>query len=109
MLWARKFNIPMAEKYPEGFPTTTAKVCPFLVKTVSSDPWSQVQRALCAVTLLCPDRLSDALAALYDAFWVQGKAIHTSDVFQPVLERALGADLAREITQLVGTTFLPGL
>ncbi len=60
-----------------------------------------MQRILCAISLVAPEKLSDALSALYRAFWVERKAIVQSDVVQSVLEEVLGEKLAKQILEAV--------
>ncbi|MCJ1366304.1 hypothetical protein MMC16_005432 [Acarospora aff. strigata] len=71
----------MTEEMPEGFPPSTVGI----------------QRALCALTLVAPEKLSDTLSALYHAFWVERKAVQKPEELKPILEKTLGDNLAREI------------
>ena len=76
--WARAFEIPFGERMPEPFPQSTL----------------HVQRALCAVHLLYPGKLVASFAALYRAFWVEGRGpIGEAEVFGPVLRGVLGLSL----------------
>ncbi|KAL2006988.1 hypothetical protein VTN00DRAFT_8426 [Thermoascus crustaceus] len=80
--WARRFSVPMTERMPEGFPPLTLGV----------------QRALCAISLLSPHKLTSAIDALYHSFWVDANtAIGKPEGFMPVLERVLGKEGAEEV------------
>ena len=61
----------------------------------------ETQRALCAVSMLAPQKLIEVITALYHAFWVERKQIGKVDVFGPVLEAVLGKDSGGEILQKV--------
>lgn len=86
--WARQFGIPMSESWPEQFPMTSTL---------------RVQRAICACSVVCPEKLADVIGALYEAFWVEGKAVQLPAHFEPVLERVLGPALGQTVTKLSGT------
>lgn len=80
--WARRFSVPMVERTPEGFPPLTLGV----------------QRALCAISLRSPTKLTDAVDALYRSFWVDSNtAIGNPEGFMPVLEKVLGKEGADEV------------
>lgn len=80
--WAKQFQIPMCENTPEPFPQATL----------------QTQRALCAVQLLEPGKLTACFEALYQAFWVEGQSpIGKVEVFGPVLAKVLGEGRAKEV------------
>jgi len=66
-------------------------------------PTLNTQRALCAIELSHPDKLTDCFAALYQAFWVEGKTIGKPDVFGPVLTQVLGEKDGKAILEKVGS------
>ncbi|KAL2057143.1 hypothetical protein ABVK25_002882 [Lepraria finkii] len=79
--WAHLFNIPMAEEMPPGFPRNTV----------------QVQRALAAVALLQPEKLTETIATLYHMLFVERREIHTLELLGPVFSKILGERPAKEI------------
>ncbi|KAK4958589.1 hypothetical protein LTR66_002837 [Elasticomyces elasticus] len=81
--WAKSFNIPMSEEAPEGFPPNTVNV----------------MRALCALSLTHPQKVSDAFGAMWQAFWVEGQAIVKPEVFGPALVKVLGEKEAKAIME----------
>lgn len=72
------FDIPMTEDMPEGFPPNTL----------------HTQRALTALYMEKPEMVSDALGAIYHAFWVDKKPIAKPEVVAPLLAKALGTSEA---------------
>jgi 2-hydroxychromene-2-carboxylate isomerase len=62
-------------------------------------PTLNTQRALCAIELSHPEKLSDCFAALYQAFWVEGKTIGKPEIFGPVLEGVLGEQEGRKMVE----------
>ena len=84
--WCRRFSIPISEKTPEPFPQLTLGA----------------QRALCAVSLLHPEKLTACFEALYQAFWVEGQTISKAEVFGPVLLSVLGNDKGKEVLAAAG-------
>lgn len=82
--WSKLFSIPMTPDTPEGFPILTL----------------QTQRAMCALELLSPTQMPEALDALYAAFWVHGNSsVGKADGFTPVLEKALGKELTAKVLE----------
>lgn len=65
----------------------------------------KTQRTLCAVEMLCPQRLPEVIATLFHASFVQHKAIHTPEGLLPVIAKILGNSNASEVLAKVG--FLP--
>ena len=61
----------------------------------------KTQRALCALTQTSPEKLPDALTALYHAFWVERQQINKPEVIGSVLEKALGTDVANGVMEKV--------
>ena len=61
----------------------------------------ETQRALCALSILAPERLAEAIAALYHAFFVEKRQIAKVEAFGPVLEAVLGKDLADKVLEKV--------
>ena len=62
-------------------------------------PTLNTQRALCAIEMSHPDKLSDCFAALYQAFWVEGQTIGKPEVISPVLVKVLGDSDAKKIME----------
>ena len=83
--WAKLFNIPMAEQMPPNFPQNTI----------------QAQRALTAVSLLQPERLCDAIAALYNMSFAERQEIHRFEHVWPVFAKMFGDTAAKEIMDKV--------
>ncbi|ERF71667.1 hypothetical protein EPUS_00656 [Endocarpon pusillum Z07020] len=82
--WASLFNIPITRTMPPNFPPLTL----------------QVQRVLTALQLSSPSSLPTALDALYHCFWVEGTPdINNPSTFGPVLEKALGKELAVKVME----------
>jgi 2-hydroxychromene-2-carboxylate isomerase len=71
----------MSKEMPKGFP-------PFTL---------HVMRALAVVETSQPDKLSESIAALYKAMWVDAKPIHEPAVFEAVLADVLGKEGAKNI------------
>lgn len=63
----------------------------------------QVQRALCAVSTLHPQKLTPCIDALYEALWVKGAGapMEKPEGFGPILEQVLGRDAGTEVIQKV--------
>ena len=61
----------------------------------------KTQRALCAVSQLSPEKVPDAIAALYHAFWVEGQQINQPDVIEAVLGKAFGTAVAKSVVERV--------
>ncbi len=66
-------------------------------------PTLNTQRALCAIEMAHPDKLPDSFAALYHAFWVEGKTIGKPEVIGPALQQVFGEAGAKEILEKVGS------
>ncbi|KAI4127606.1 MAG: hypothetical protein LQ347_004530 [Umbilicaria vellea] len=81
--WAKKFNIPMIPETPKGFPANTIPT----------------QRALCALSQISPDKVPDAITALYHAYWVEGQQVNKPDVIEAVLRKALSADVVKKVME----------
>lgn len=75
----------MAEQMPKDFPPLTL----------------HVMRALCALQLTKPERVTDAFDALYREMWVQQKEVHKPEVFTAVLAGVVGEETAREVVAKV--------
>lgn len=63
--------------------------------------YERAQRALVACSLVCPERLEDVTAALYEAFWVEREAVRTPQTSLPTIADVVGDDLARELGRKV--------
>lgn len=66
-------------------------------------PTINTQRALCAVEISQPEKLTDCFAALYHAFWVEGQTIGKPEVISPVLAKVLGDADAKKIMDKIGS------
>ena len=60
------------------------------------------QRALCAVSLLHPNKLTECFEAIYQAVWVEGQTISKPDVFGAVLLRVLGEAKGKDVLAAAG-------
>ncbi|GAB7355203.1 hypothetical protein MBLNU459_g5757t2 [Dothideomycetes sp. NU459] len=85
---AKRFDIPMDGKMPEGFP----------VNTVS------VMRALCVLSQSHPDKLAESFAQLYHALWAEHKDAHKPDVYVPILAGIVGESEAKKVAEQVRLT-----
>ena len=84
--WARRFDVPMSEAIPKGFPAST----------------TEVQLALCAIAINVPEKLVPVAEKLFRGFWGDGdSAVLTSAGFLPILEEEFGADNAQDIIEQV--------
>ncbi|KAF4553906.1 Hypothetical protein D9617_5g067810 [Elsinoe fawcettii] len=84
---AKRFNIPISQVPPQGFPHNT--VSPM--------------RALAALQLSSPDKLPRAIGELYKAYWVDGKQIDKPEVFGVALGKALGEAEAKKVVDAVSS------
>lgn len=119
--WATKFNIPIMEGMPEGFPPNTVTVMlSFRIPSVSHlffpfsfPPYKQTNKPClthppanaCSLLIAAhhPTHLQSSIAACYDAFWVQGKAIQDPAILTAALASALGQSQAQELMKEVGS------
>ena len=64
---------------------------------------TQIQRALCALTLVDAAKLPVAVDALYQAFWAERNAaqVNKPEGLAKLLSRVLGEGLAKEVMQKV--------
>lgn len=86
MRWAKYFNVPMTEKFPEGFPPKTLAI----------------QRALCAISQRFPEKLPAVIEAVYRSFWVdENTRIGDVEGFAPVFETVLGQKATQEVLSAV--------
>ena len=100
--WARYFNVPMADTMPPGFPALTVSVSfPHHLGSSHSYP-HQVGRALCAVNVLAPEKLSDVIAALFHISFAERKPIDKPNDFLPVIAGVLGEKGAKDVAEKVG-------
>lgn len=88
-LWAKKFHVPFAGP-PDGFLESST---------------TQLQQALCVVSVRHPEQLPDLIEVLEEAFWVGRKQLFSRDVFQPVFEQVLGAEKGREVVESVSSPY----
>lgn len=84
--WARRFDIPIADEIPPGFPNNTI----------------QVQRALTAVSLLRPEKLEGTIAALYHQSFAEREDVHTLESIGPIFVNIFGESEAKKILTRVG-------
>jgi 2-hydroxychromene-2-carboxylate isomerase len=86
--WAKRFDIPMAETLPEGWPTRST---------------IKVQRMLTALSLSAEEESQlrgeyvSAIQAIYTAFWVQRQSVHALEVFGKVLADVIGKEVVEEM------------
>lgn len=67
-----------------------------------ADTTNKLQRALCAVQLSHPEKLTSAFDACYAAMWVDRKPVQKPEVFTEVLASVLGsADAAAAVVKKV--------
>ena len=59
----------------------------------------QTQRALCALLQTSPEKVPDAITALYHAYWVEGQQITKPDVIEAVLGKAFSAEVAKSVME----------
>ncbi|KAL9128979.1 MAG: hypothetical protein Q9217_002454 [Psora testacea] len=71
----------MSENMPPGFPQNTINA----------------QRALVAVSLVRPQQLGDAIAALYDASFAKRQEIHRLENIRPIFLKMFGDTVTNEI------------
>ncbi len=86
MRWAHLFQIPITPPKTSTFPFAT----------------HHLQRALAALESTSPDSLPTALDPLYASLWAHGSgpAINDPSTFGPILEEALGKELATKAVEL---------
>ena len=61
----------------------------------------QVQRALAAVALIQPEKLSETIATLYHLSFAERKEVHTLEMLRPVFSRIFGEGQGKEILSKV--------
>jgi len=81
-----QFSIPKASTMPSPFP----------------QPTLQPQRALCAVSVSHPEKLSECFAAFYHAFFVELQTIGKPEVFGECLKKVLGEGDAEKVLEATG-------
>ena len=96
----------MADKVPPGFPRNTVQVGPFLSGPKRETEARQVQRALVAVELLNPEKLTETIAVLYHMSFAEHKEVHTLEVLGPVFERIFGENQAKKLLTKEGQILL---
>ncbi|KAJ5153691.1 Major facilitator superfamily [Penicillium coprophilum] len=80
--WARRFQVPMSEAIPKGFPASTA----------------DVQLALCLLATEYPDKLVPIVERISRGFWEEGNSgVLTQPGFSAIFESELGAENAKRI------------
>ncbi|KAJ5766080.1 uncharacterized protein N7511_003696 [Penicillium nucicola] len=86
--WARRFNVPMSEAIPKGFPAPTV----------------EAQLVLGAITTHAPEKLVSVTDKIYRGFWENGDSnVLNFTGLIPILEEALGTDSASNIVELSKT------
>ena len=58
-----------------------------------------IQRALCAISIACPDKLEDCIAALYQASFAERIDVFNKERLVEVLGRVLGERGAKEVLE----------
>ena len=96
--WAKRFGVPMHEQMPPGFPknTITASIDRTLINYDKLTK-EQVQRALCAVELLFPQKIEATLKVLYHAFFVEHRDITSNDILSELLTAVHGVHKSNEL------------
>ncbi|CAI7593998.1 unnamed protein product [Penicillium bialowiezense] len=82
LYWARRFNVPMSEAIPEGFPAPTA----------------EIQTVLSILAKEAPEQVVAVVQSLYSEYW--GKAnskVLNPEGFSVILEQELGSELAERV------------
>lgn len=72
--WANYLKVPMKKEAPPGFPPNTIIA----------------QRALVAIHLKSPDKLTKAMDALFEAMWTQHANVQDAGTVVEILEKAIG-------------------
>lgn len=91
MRWAKYFNVPMADKFPENFPPKTLAI----------------QRALCAISQKFPEKMPAVIEAVYRSFWVdENPRIGDVEGFAPVFETVLGQKGTQEVLSAVRSAMI---
>lgn len=82
--WAKSLKIPISDVMPKPFPQSTVAT----------------QRALCFVEKEQPEKLTQAIDALYKAFWVDGKGpIAKPEVIGEALEPVFGKEGVKKVLE----------
>ncbi len=87
----------MTVERPPGFPALSLSVSTINSSLGACLTGVQTQRALCAITLLHPERLADTIDALFHSSFAEHKEIHTPDSQLPILTQIFGEKGANEI------------
>ena len=105
--WAKRFEVPMHEQMPPGFPqnTLTASIDRTLINDDKLTE-EQVQRALCAVELLFPQQIEATLKVLYHAFFVEHRDVTSNDILSELLTAVHGAHKSNEIIAKVSSDLI---
>ncbi|KAF2499177.1 HCCA isomerase/glutathione S-transferase kappa [Lophium mytilinum] len=85
--WCRQFNVPISENAPPGFPINTILI----------------QRTLTALSVSHPDLIPAAIAALYQAFWVEFDHPEKPENLLRILSAAVGEAAATEAVEKSGS------
>ncbi|CEJ87562.1 hypothetical protein VHEMI04453 [[Torrubiella] hemipterigena] len=88
-LWANMFNIPMKDDIPAGFPIMTLNLMRHLAALRDLDG-NQT-------------RMVELIDVLSNELWAKHTEIHKPEVFQPILQRALGATDYAKLVEAVPT------
>jgi hypothetical protein len=60
----------------------------------------QVQRAVCACTIACPDKIGQVYDALFHAFWFEKKGVQLAEVYESILRSILGNELGDRVMDM---------
>ncbi|KAI9671556.1 MAG: hypothetical protein M1817_003608 [Caeruleum heppii] len=60
---------------------------------------TQVQRALAALSIVQPSRLPDAIAALYNALWVESIPVQEPEQYTTILRSVIGEETTRVVLE----------
>lgn len=86
LYWANRFDVPMSQAIPEGFPTST----------------TDIQTALGLISRDFPDQLLAMSQKFYHIFWADGDTtIAKPENFLSVIKREMGEDAANQIQNSV--------
>lgn len=81
--WAQRFNIPMKEHQPPGFPANTLPI----------------QRVLTAIDMEFPEELVRTIDLLYQTSFAEHQPVHERECLAALLKRTLGAEKTEHVLQ----------
>ncbi|KXG52035.1 uncharacterized protein PGRI_083190 [Penicillium griseofulvum] len=87
--WARRFQVPMSEAIPKGFPAAT----------------SHVQLAFCLLASKFPEKLIPIVEKISRGFWQEGNPeVLTEPGFSAIFESELGIENAKQVLDELNNT-----